>query len=121
MKTLKQFLDEGRAPHGSSALLPSGSRLHPDQPHKNEYHAGWTSDPKHEGTYLLAKKPYSDKHVVISGHGSPDGYPNVGDVIRGHHDQTHKDLGHYVIVHKTTHKNVGSMPVKKSHPLWVYK
>ena len=123
MKTFREFIGES-VRRDSTALASSGTKIHPDKPHKNEFHAGWGD---YEGTYILAKKKKAmwddgpDKHIVVYGGGHHDHYPKVGETISAHNSQTMGRLGDFEVVHKTSHKDIGSMPIKKAHPLWVYK
>lgn len=121
MKTFREFVTESdnalmRRLRGSSAILPSRSKLNPKAPHKNEYHADWQRSGS-EGTYLNLKR--GDKHIILSGSGKPSNYPEVGSTIKAHHDQTFKDLGHWEVTHKVSHSEAHKLP--HHAPLYVYK
>ena len=110
----------------TTSILATRSMLNPLHPEKNEFHQSWAGYP---GTYLvLTTKDFwsgKSKTMILSGSGAPKGYPNVGDVIHAHHDQTLADLGRWTVMDKVTHENVAALRYvlspKASAPLWVYK
>lgn len=105
----------------STAILPSGSRLNPKTPNKNEFHSSWSSDPA--GTYLLLEQgQYGRKprQIILSGGGDPTNYPEIGRMIDAHHDQSFARLGRWTVVAKVSHSEVSSLPCG-AKPLYVYK
>jgi hypothetical protein len=105
----------------TTAILPTRSSLNLIQPQKNEFHASWK-----ECTYLLLEseadfmKP--SRQIILSGSGTPAGYPEVGSIINAHHDQTMAQLGRWSVVAKVSRDQVGTLPaMKPSLPLYVYK
>lgn len=142
----KAFVAEinGYLPHAgprTSALLPTGTMLHPHEASKNEFHKTWrewdskkgSEAERAGGTYLLLQQKHHDwktgqtkvKHAILSGSGGGgdlenNSYPKVGDKVHGHHDQTMRGLGEWDVIHKTSHRDAHTLPIKKA-PLWVYK
>lgn len=100
----------------TTAILPTGTRIDPKTPAKNEYFG--------EGAYLLIEQvagyPSKTRRIMLAGAGPASGYPAIGESFYAHHDQTLKQLGRWTVVAKVDHDAICDLPYG-SVPLYVYK
>ena len=116
MKTLDTFLSESlqwRLKH-SRAVLPTGTKLDTENPHKNWLHKDWYGDGKSSGHYTLLSKTGSTKHYIIN-----DKHAD-GEHFEAHHDQNFRRLGHFHAVKTVAHDKLHELP-KGKYPLMAYK
>lgn len=75
----------------SQAVQPTGTSLHPDKAHKNEYHDAWNDHKRHYGFHEKISGP-GPKTMILMGHGAND---EIGKHHEFHHNQTGARIGTY--------------------------